>query len=179
MAHLTLALLASLLATREVNTSTYTKLDKASCNVVATRDEGGYMLQKCRGVAGFDLLLESFDSRDEVRVAHSSGGESLHLDEITVEFNNVGEVLEWRFAGKTVVALILRLVVDESDGPDHPRSHPLLIVAKVRPAGSCVVQVVDARARRDANTRARQFADRAQSSACLWPEWSDTEQAKR
>src|SRR4051794_23119994 len=118
MTALTLALLGSLLSNREPKSSAYSKLDKESCKVVETREEGGYTLQRCRGVAGFDLLLQSFDSRDDVRVTHSSGEDSLHLDHVTTEFNSVGEVLEWRLAGKAVVGLILRLVVDESDGPD-------------------------------------------------------------
>jgi hypothetical protein len=169
MAALTITLLASLLAAHEANTSLYTKLDKSTCKIVETREEGGYTLQRCRGIGGFDLLLQSFDSRDEVRLAHTSGEDTLHLDHVTTAFNNVAELVEWRMAGKTVSALILRLLVDESDGPARPRSHPFLVVAKVRPAGSCVVQVVDARAVRDANSRARRFADQAQSSTCLWP----------
>ena len=125
MTVLTLALLGSLVSTRAPNSSTYTKLDKESCKVVETREEGGYTLQRCRGVAGFDLLLQSFDSRDDVRVAHSSGEDSLHLDHVTTAFNSVGEVLEWRMAGKAVAALILRLEVDESDGPDRPSVPPI------------------------------------------------------
>jgi len=154
---------------RNANTSTYTKLHKATCRVIETHEQGGYTLQRCRGIGGFDLLLESFDSRDDVRLSHSLGEDDLHLENVTMEFNGVGEVVEWRMAGKTVVALILRLVVDESDGPAHPRFHPFLIVAKVRPAGSCVVQIVDTRAVRDANTQARRLADRAQTSSCLSP----------
>jgi hypothetical protein len=166
---LTLALLGSLLSAREPRTSRYTKLDKQSCKVVEAREEGGWTLQKCRGVLGFDLLLQSFDSRDDVRVVHDSGDERLHLDNITTEFNSVGDKVEWRLAGKTVVALILRFSVDDSDGPERQSSHPFLVVARVRPGSSCVVQVVDARAHADANARARRFADQAQSSPCLWP----------
>lgn len=111
-----------------------------------------------------------FDSRDDVKLAHSSSEDDLHLNNVTEgAFNGVGEVVEWRIAGKTVVALILRVVVDETENAEHPRSHSYLVVAKVRPAGRCVVQVVDARAVRDANKQARTFADRAQASSCLWP----------
>jgi hypothetical protein len=164
-----LALSGLLLSAQEPNTTTYTKLDKGSCSLVETQEEGGYTLQRCRGVGGFDLLLQSFDSREDIRLAHAHGDDSLHLDQVTTAFNNVGEVVEWRMAGTKVVALILRFLVDESDGPHHPRSHPFLIVAKVRPGGSCVTKVIDARTRGNANVRARRLADHAQASACLWP----------
>jgi hypothetical protein len=169
MCALMMTLVASLLAARTANTSTYTKLDKASCKLVETHEEGGYTLQRCRGVSGLDLVLQSFDSRDDVRLARSSGEDDLHLDNVTPAFNSVGEVVEWRMAGKSVVALILRLLVDETNDPNRPRSHPFLIVAKVRPAGSCVVGVVDARAVRDANVQARSVADSPQARSCLWP----------
>ncbi len=105
-----------------------------------------------------------------MRLAHASGEDGLDLARVTSEFNHLGEAVEWRQAGKRLVGLILRLYVDRTDGPDvvqRSRLPSFLIVAKVRAGASCVVQVIDARAQRDANARARASADAAQDRPCL------------
>lgn len=162
--------LAGLLASGgAANTSVYTRLDEKSCKVIASREQGGFTLQRCRGVNGIDLLRDSFDSRDDVRLVHARGEDPLHLRRVSDSFNSIDQMVEWRMAGTTPVALILRLVVDESDDLERHVPHPFLIVARVRPGASCVVEIIDARTHPDANQRARRFADRSQSAACLWP----------
>lgn len=166
---LTFSLVGLLLSTAQANTSTYTKLDKHNCQVVESHEEGGHTLQKCGGLPGVDLLWVSFDARDDIRLVQASGEEDLRLDQVSNEFNHVGEAIEWRTESQKVVALILRLYLDGADDPDRATSHSFLVVAKVRPAGSCVVQVIDVGKDEDPNVRARRIADRAPSLSCLWP----------
>jgi hypothetical protein len=168
MVAITLSLLGVLLSAREPITSRYSKLDEASCKILKAEEQGAYTLRRCRGIGGVDLLLQSFDDRDDVRLANPTGEEDLHLDHVTGWFNHVGEVVEWRMAGRTVVALILRIHLDGPDTPDGASPHSYLVIAKVRSGASCVTRVIDARSERDANVHARTFADQAQSAACLW-----------
>ncbi|HEX2269671.1 MAG TPA: hypothetical protein VHH35_09055, partial [Pyrinomonadaceae bacterium] len=99
----------------QTNSSVYTPLAEKQCRTIKSTDaEGGEYEGRCRGVAGYTLIVTEGDLRQNVTVVTPKGAKhSLELwDVISSAFSSVGPKAEWRMAkqnGKlTPVALIIR-----------------------------------------------------------------------
>lgn len=172
------ALCASLLlfsvvatATAQSNQSMYTSLAEKQCRKLKSAEDGddGYE-GRCRGVAGYALLLSEGDLRQNITVITPKGAKhSLELwDVISGGFSNVGPKAEWRMAmqnGKlSPVALIVRYNANED--PEHPtKQNSYLAVSKITATEICVTDKILPGPK--ANEDARRAADTAATKPCL------------
>ncbi|HEX7296539.1 MAG TPA: hypothetical protein VF251_12340, partial [Pyrinomonadaceae bacterium] len=105
----------------QTNQSVYTSVDPKSCRTVkSSSDEGGSYEGRCRGVAGYNLIVEEGDLRTNIKVV-APGGVIHSLDLWTVvssAFSSLGPRVEWRMAKRaakaTPVALIIRYNASEN-----------------------------------------------------------------
>ena len=112
-------------ATAQTNRSVYTPLGDKQCRTIKSAEAGddGYE-GRCRGTAGYTLLLSEGDLRQNITVITPKGAKhSLELwDVISGGFSSLGPKAEWRIATqnkKSVpVALILRY--NASEDPEKP-----------------------------------------------------------
>ena len=146
--------------------SVYTDIAPAGCKTVEAHEEGASSVQKCAGVAGYDLLVEDDDSRQSVTVVSPDGKKHPlnYWQVITSGFSSLGEKAEWRVekkGGKTLpFALIVR--VNASENPEKPeQTTSYLAVAKITAAEVCVTDKVKS------NDAARQAADASADKPCL------------
>jgi len=153
------------------NRSVYTPLDTKNCRTVKSpnADEDD-LLGRCRGVAGYKLLISEGDLRQNLIVVTPRRAEhSLELwDVISSGFSTVGPRVEWRMArqnGKlSPVALIIRYNANED--AEHPNKlMSWLAVAKITAGEICVTDKISPGA--NANDAARRAADRAATKPCL------------
>jgi hypothetical protein len=153
------------------NRSVYTPLDTKNCRTVksANADEDDF-LGRCRGVAGYALLISEGDLRQNLIVVTPKRTEhSLELwDVISSGFSTVGPRVEWRMArqnGKlSPVALIIRYNANED--AEHPNKlMSWLAVAKITADEICVTDKISPGA--NANDAARRAADSAATKPCL------------
>ena len=155
-------------AAGQSNRSVYTSLDEKHCRPIksASADYEG----RCRGVAGYSLLLSEGDLRQNVTVVTSRGTKhSLDLWEvISGGFSSLGSNAEWRMSrqkGKLVpLALILRYNANEDPAQPTKRSS-YLAVAKITPTEICVTDKISPGPK--ANEDARRAADTAATRPCL------------
>lgn len=168
---LTGALFASGIQSVAQNRSVYTPLDTKHCRTVKSpnADEDD-LLGRCRGVAGYKLLLSEGDLRQNLIVVTPQQKEySLELwDVISGGFSTVGPRVEWRMArqnGKlSPVALIIRYNANED--AEHPNKvMSYLAVAKITGNEICVTDKISPSA--TANDDARRAADSAATKPCL------------
>ena len=153
------------------NSSVYTALDNKHCRTVKAPDaDEDDLLGRCRGVAGYKLLLSEGDLRQNLIVVTPQNKEySLELwDVISGGFSTVGPRVEWRMArqnGKpSPVALIIRYNANED--AEHPNKlMSYLAVAKITANEICVTDKILPGTR--ANDDARRAADSAASKPCL------------
>ena len=112
-------------AAGQSNQSVYTSLEVKQCRVIKTADRGDYE-GRCRGVAGYALLVSEGDLRQNVTVVTPQGTtHSLDVWEVVSGgFSSVGPKAEWRMArqnGKLApVAVIIRY--NASEIPTNPTS---------------------------------------------------------
>ena len=153
------------------NRSLYTSVTPKSCRTIkSTSDEGGSYEGRCRGVAGYTLIVEEGDLRTNIKVV-APGGTARSLDLWTVvssAFSSIGPRVEWRMAKRgsksTPVALIIRYNASENvDNPDKTTSY--LAVAKITASETCVTDKILPGP--NANANARRAADAAASKSCL------------
>ena len=153
------------------NRSMYTSLAEKQCRKIKSAEAGddGYE-GRCRGVAGYTLLLSEGDLRQNITVITPKGAKhSLELwDVISGGFSNVGPKAEWRMAvqnGKqSPVALIVRY--NASENPDQPdKLSSYLAVSKITPTEICVTDKILPGP--NANEDARRAADTAATKPCL------------
>jgi hypothetical protein len=150
------------------NRSVYTSLDEKHCRPIksASADYEG----RCRGVAGYSLLLSEGDLRQNVTVVTARGTKhSLDLwDVVSGGFSSLGPKAEWRMArqnGKLVpLALILRYNANE-DPAQSTKRNSYLAVAKITPTEICVTDKIPHGPK--ANEDARRAADSAATRPCL------------
>ena len=155
-------------AAGQSNTSVYTSLEEKHCRPIksASADYEG----RCRGVAGYALLLSEGDLRQNVMVVTKQGTKhSLDLwDVVSGGFSSLGPKAEWRMArqnGKLVpVALILRYNTNEDPAQPYKRSS-YLAVTKITPTEICVTDKIPPGPK--ANEDARRAADTAATKPCL------------
>ena len=155
-------------AAGQSNQSVYTSLEEKQCRKLKTAEvdyEG-----RCRGTAGYTLLVTEGDLRQNVTVVTPAGAKhSLDLvDVVSGGFSSVGPKAEWRMArqnGKlTPVALIIRYNANED--PEQPQKvNSYLAVTKITSAEICVTDKISPGP--TANEEARRAADIASTKPCL------------
>ena len=154
--------------------SLYSPLTGPQCKSVMQNHETGAAKDECVGVGGFRLFVLNDDSRASVTVVTPEGKEFplAYWDVVTHAFSNLGAKAEWRVVhnGSKVQpkALIVRVEYSDQSNVAAPKKKSVLSVAKISPDVICVVKVVSGGA--DANVRARAFADKAETKACLGPQ---------
>jgi hypothetical protein len=149
------------------NQSVYTSLEEKQCRVIKSATEGddGYE-GRCRGTAGYTLLLSEGDLRQNITVVTPQGTKhSLDLwDVISGGFSSVGPKAEWRMSNRKPVALIIRY--NASEDPEQPNKlTSYLAVAKITASEICVTDKILPGA--GANADARRAADAAATKPCL------------
>ena len=175
----TLKLLLCLIATlacatpaaAQSNRSVYTGLGDKQCRKIKSAEAGddGYE-GRCRGTAGYSLLLSEGDLRQNITVITPKGAQhSLDLwNVVSGGFSSVGPKAEWRLAsqkGKLIpVALIIRYNASE-DPESSNKLTSYLAVAKITPTEICVTDKISPGAK--ANEDARRAADAASTKPCL------------
>ncbi|HJU91920.1 MAG TPA: hypothetical protein VJ656_03205 [Pyrinomonadaceae bacterium] len=159
------------IAAGQSNQSAYTFLGDKQCRKIKSAEAGddGYE-GRCRGVAGYTLLLSEGDLRQNITVLTPKGAKhSLELwDVISGGFSSVGPRAEWRMVmqnGKLApVALIIRY--NASENPDEPNKlNSYLAVAKITPTEICVTDKILPGPK--SNEDARRAADTAATKPCL------------
>jgi hypothetical protein len=144
-------------------TSRYSRLDR--CTVLErNKDEGGWSVQRCPGLAGYRLRRTEGDLRENLIVELPGGGEAnLKLGEVTGKggFSSLGDTAEWRGRGRGGAfrpeSLIVRfVVVEDAERPERPTSYLLVVALGRRP---CVIGIVPPGANQ--NARSRRLADAA------------------
>ena len=164
-------LCASSIVVAQTNQSLYTSVAPKSCRTIkSTSDEGESYEGRCRGVAGYNLIVEEGDLRTNIKVV-APGGSTRSLDLwsiVSSAFSSLGPRVEWRMAkraGKsTPVALIIRYNASENvDDPNKTTSY--LAVAKITAAETCITDKILPGP--NANTDARRAADAAATKGCL------------
>lgn len=153
------------------HSSVYTSLSETSCKRL--KSTGDDYLGRCRGVAGYSLLVAESDLRQNILVVTPSGARhSLELWSIvSPAFSTIGPKAEWRMTSQnqktTPVPLIVRYNASEdSDKPDKKTSY--LVVTKITASEVCVTDKV--RAGPNSNDQARRLADETETKPCLKPQ---------
>jgi hypothetical protein len=155
----------------QTNQSVYTSVETKQCRTIkSSPDEAGSYEGRCRGVAGYNLIVEEGDLRTNIKVV-APGGNSTSLDLWTVvssAFSSLGPRVEWRVAkrgSKSIpVALIIRYNASENvDNPNKTTSY--LAVAKITATETCVTDKILPGP--NANADARRAADAAARKSCL------------
>lgn len=155
-------------ATAQTNRSVYTPLGEKQCRPIKSAEAGddGYEA-RCRGTAGYTLLLSEGDLRQNITVITPQGKQH-SLDLWTVVsggFSSLGPKAEWRIdKASAPVALILRYNASEDpDKPDKRTSY--LAVTKITPKEICVTDKISPGP--TANEDARRAADASSTKPCL------------
>ncbi len=154
------------------NRSVYTPLEEKQCRTLksGTSEVGDDYEGRCRGVAGYALLVTEGDLRQNITVVTPRGAKhSLDLPNvISGGFSSVGPKAEWRMAnqkGKLVpVALIVRYNANE-DSSQPSKITSYLAVTKITSTGICITDKISPGPM--ANEDARRAADEAASKPCL------------
>ena len=121
---------------------------------------------RCRGTAGYTLLLSEGDLRQNITVVTPKGTKH-SLDLWTVVsggFSSVGPKAEWRLTKQKPTALIIRY--NASEDPEQPNKlTSYLAVTKITAGEICVTDKIPPGAK--ANEDARRAADESANKPCL------------
>lgn len=156
------------IATAQTNRSVYTPLGDKQCRIVKSAEAGDDGFEaRCRGAAGYTLLLSEGDLRQNITVITPQGKQhSLELwSVVSGGFSSLGPKAEWRLdKASAPVALILRYNASEDpEKPDKRTSY--LAVTKITPTEICVTDKISPGP--TANEDARRAADAASRKPCL------------
>jgi hypothetical protein len=120
-------------AAAQSNRSVYTPIGDKQCRTLKSAEAGDDGFEaRCRGAAGYSLILSEGDLRQNITVITPKGKEhSLELwSTVSSGFSSVGPKVEWRLANAKPVALILRYNTSEdAEAPNKNTSY--LAVAKI------------------------------------------------
>lgn len=137
------------------------------CRLVDNAGPGGAVTRRCRGTAGYALLVHEHAGRSSIDiVAPDKQTYQLDVWDVVPSGNSyVGRKAEWLVEGGTARALLVRL--DSVDGGASAAAHTstAIAVARIDADGACLTFKIDARARR-AEAEARKAA-RDRSRKCL------------
>src|SRR6185369_16708686 len=156
------------IVTAQTNRSVYTPLGEKQCRTIksAEASDEGYEA-RCRGAAGYTLLLSEGDLRQNITVITPKGAKhSLDLwSVVSGGFSSLGPKAEWRIdKASAPVAIILRYNASEDpDKPDKRTSY--LAVTKITPTEICVTEKISPGP--TANEDARRAADTSATKPCL------------
>ena len=149
--------------------SSYTDLDLDLCLVLEADDFGASW--SCPGYKGYPLMVRESDLRFSLEYgfnidANQNGRQTLS------PFNTLAPKMEWRLSNKLgrwmPIATIVRYhTADPETGEDKGQ---VLVVTQLVEGNTCHVAYVDALANEDANTLAREAADRSGSFDCATDE---------
>ena len=149
------------------NRSVYTPIGDKQCRTLKSAEAGDDGFEaRCRGTAGYSLILSEGDLRQNITVITPKGKEhSLELwSVVSSGFSSVGPKVEWRLANAKPVALILRYNTSEdAEAPNKNTSY--LAVAKITATEICVTDKISPGPK--ANEDARRAADAASTKPCL------------
>ena len=154
-------------AVAQTNRSVYTPLGDKQCRTIKSHEAGDDGFEaRCRGTAGYTLLLSEGDLRQNITVITPKGTKhSLDLwSVVSGGFSSLGPKAEWRMMKSVPVALILRYNASEDpDKPDKRTSY--LAVTKITPTEICVTEKILPGP--TANEDARRAADASSTKSCL------------
>jgi hypothetical protein len=168
---LALILLLAAATAAQSNTSVYTNLDGPPCKTLKSDSSGaGSYEGQCPGVAGYRLLVQEGDLRQNIVVVTPTGKkQSLELwNVVGSSFSSLGKKAEWRMngAGKKAnpVALIVRYNVANPE--DSTKGTSWLAIVKISSDATqiCVTDSIAPGA--DQNVKARDAADNSASRPC-------------
>jgi len=156
-------------AAAQTNRSVYTPIGNKQCRTIKSHEAGDDGFEaRCRGAAGYTLLLSEGDLRQNITVITPQRKEySLELwNVVSSGFSSVGPKVEWRIAtqDKKPVALILRYNANE-DATQPNKLLSYLVVTKITPTEICVTDKISPGPK--ANEDARRAADAASTKSCL------------
>ena len=155
-------------AAAQTNRSVYTSIGDKQCRTIKSHEAGDEGFEaRCRGTAGYTLLLSEGDLRQNIVVITPKGKEhSLELwSVVSSGFSSVGPKAEWRIATQNKpVALILRYNANE-DATQPNKLLSYLVVTKITATEICVTDKISPGA--TANEDARRAADAASTKSCL------------
>ncbi len=158
-------------AAAQTNRSVYTPIGDKQCRTIKSHEAGDEGFEaRCRGPAGYTLLLSEGDLRQNIVVVTPKGKEhSLELwSVVSSGFSSVGPKVEWRIATqnkKSVpVALILRYNANE-DATQPNKLLSYLVVTKITSTEICVTDKIAPGP--TANEDARRAADASSTKSCL------------
>lgn len=133
--------------------SLYTDAQKGCANAGARGDPSHGSMSRCRGPAGYAVVFT--DEGNVVDARFGPRGREKNLGGLQWSGGVAAKKVEWRMEKGRPVAAIFRV---SRMNPETSVSTDYLAVAKLTPAGGCLLEMVDARAS-DANARARAIAD--------------------
>ena len=155
-------------ATGQTNRSVYTSIGDKQCRTIKSHEAGDDGFQaRCRGAAGYTLILSEGDLRQNITVITPQRKEhSLELwSVVSSGFSSVGPKVEWRVTRQNKpVALILRYNANE-DATQPNKLLSYLVVTKITPTEICVTDKIAPGP--TANEDARRAADAASTKSCL------------
>ncbi|MBN4051767.1 hypothetical protein JYT24_00650 [Parvibaculum lavamentivorans] len=157
------------------NTSRYSDLDFAVCEIVEEDSEFGFVQMKCPGAYGYDVYAaeadlriylsfkpEGFVAKDSSDPDEGDMEEADGIGQTLPPFNTLGPKLEWRaanVAGAEPFATIVRYHYQTMDEEGGSGNGQVLVISRFRAGESCHVGYLDALANSNANQMAREFAD--------------------
>ncbi|HTS24805.1 MAG TPA: hypothetical protein VMH81_02965 [Bryobacteraceae bacterium] len=149
--------------------SIYTSLSEHDCKLLSVQEEGANSAQRCPGTGGFSVLVLDSDSRQSITLVSADGRKHplRFWDVITHSFSSLGPKAEWRVSGAPPRPIALIVRVNANEDADSAAVTSYLAVAKITPSEVCVVARI--RPSADANTKAREAADKAAGATCLKP----------
>ncbi len=150
--------------------SVFTDLDPRRCRVIDYNRQTGESVRRCRGAAGYRLLVEDADLRVSVTVVAPNRRRYPlnYAHVVTPALSTLGEKAEWRLEKKGKRRVPIALIVpvnahDEAEFPHRIRSY--LAVAKIGGDTICVTDRI--RPGGSALEEARRAADSAPQRRCL------------
>jgi len=153
------------------NTSVYTNLASKECKTLKQDNSGaGSYEGLCPGVAGYQLLVQEGDLRQNIVVVTPAGKrQSLELWTVVgSSFSSLGDKAEWRLKGAGAKALPVGLIVRYrvADPEDSAKGTSWLAVVRINNDASqiCVTDAIPPGA--DQNVKAREAADNSAARQC-------------
>ena len=163
-----LILVAAAAVSAQTNSSVYSATFGPKCTTIESTSEGaGYFKGQCPGIAGYKLIIEEGDIRQNLTVITPAGKKyDLNLWGVVGSgFSNLGPRVEWRVAGRSMKpnALIVRYNVANPE--DSTKGTSWLVVVKITSGGICVTDKIAPGANQ--NEQARTAADGSSAKPCL------------
>lgn len=144
--------------------SVYTSTRTGACRTIASDETGaGSYEGECPGVGGYKIRLIEGDIRQTINIITPAKKKfELNFWNFYSSFSSIGEKVEWRTKKNVPIALIARYNV--SDPEESQKSTSYLVVSKIGPTQSCVIDFIPPGPQQ--NVEARKVADEAQTKPC-------------